>query len=231
MSYALTVAMILFSAAECLPAKTLIEDSDIFFSKEGLTSHTLRYSNILIQYNLDKVETNIQKIQDALRKYHKDVGSNCMPLTMYHTGRSTGFVDNLTIHAAKINRHRFDYIFTAHLDRLAKFRGLISETKDEVENHALPHLTESRDFYFSGKRPAGISSRSQRKLFNHDDHDPSYLGGNKDAASDPIKWYHRKQGKHNAFSGIMMIRKKRSKIPSFDDIFNANYRLYRTNKD
>jgi hypothetical protein len=52
------------------------------------------------------------------------------------------------------------------------------------------------------------------------------LDGNDNPAPDRIEWYHRKQGKHNAFSGIMMIKKKRSKIPSFDNIFNANYRFY-----
>jgi hypothetical protein len=76
-----------------------------------------------------------------------------------------------------------------------------------------------------------MSSRAQRKLFNPDDHNPSYLDGNNDPTPDPIAWYHRKQGKHNTFSGIMMIRKKRSKLPSFNDIFNANYRLYPTIAD
>jgi hypothetical protein len=88
MSSALAIAMILFSATECSTAKAVIEDSAIFFSKEGSTSHTLRYSNIMIEYDLDEVETNIHKIRDPLRKYHKDVGSDRMPLNMYHTGRS-----------------------------------------------------------------------------------------------------------------------------------------------
>jgi hypothetical protein len=100
----------------------------------------------MIEYNLDKVETDIHKIRDALRKYNKDFGSNRMPLNMYHTGRSTGFVDNPTMHSAEIDRHRFDYIFTAHLDRLAKFWGLFRQTNDEIDHHALAHPTESRDF-------------------------------------------------------------------------------------
>jgi hypothetical protein len=147
MSSALAIAMILFSATECPTAKAVIEDSAIFFSKEGSTSHTLRYSNIMIEYDLDEVENNIHKIRDALRKYHEDVCSDRMPLNMYHTGRSTGFVDNPTMHAAEIDRHRYDYIFTAHLDRLAKFCGLFRRTNDEIEHYALAHLTESRDFY------------------------------------------------------------------------------------
>jgi hypothetical protein len=185
----------------------------------------------MIEYDLDEVETNIHKIRDPLRKYHKDVGSDRMPLNMYHTGRSTGFVDDPTMHTAEIDRHRFDYIFTAHLTRLAKFRSLFRKTNDEIEHHALAHPTESRDFYFGGKRPAGMSSRAQRILFDHDAHAPSYIDGNNDPAPDPLEWYHRKQGKHNAFSGIMMIRKMRSKISSFKDIFNANYRLFPTIDD
>jgi hypothetical protein len=112
------------------------------------------------------------------------------------------------------------------ISSLPTFNGLFRETKDKIENHALAHPTESRDFYFGGKRPAGMSSRAQRVLFNYDNHDTRYLAGNDDPAPDPIAWYHRKQGKHNAFSGIMMIRKKRSQLPSFNDIFNANNRLY-----
>jgi hypothetical protein len=225
MSSALSISLIiLFTATECSPAKALIEESAIFFSKEGSTSHTLRYSNFMIEYNLDEVETNINKIRDALCKYHKDIGGGCVPLNMYHKRKTSNFVGDPTMHAVEINRHRFNYIFTAHLQRLTKFRGLI-------ENQALAHPTESRNFYFGGKRPSGKSSRAQQKLFHYDNHDPSYLDGNDDPAPDPIAWYHCKQGKHNAFSGIMMIRKKRSKLPSFDDIFNANYRLYPTIAD
>jgi hypothetical protein len=55
-----------------------------------------------------------------------------------------------------------------------------------------------------------MSSRAQRVLFDHDAHDTSIIDGNDDPAPDPLEWYHRKQGKHNAFSGIMMIKKKRS---------------------
>jgi hypothetical protein len=221
MSSALAIATILFSTTECSTAKAVIEDSAIFFSKEGSTSHTLRYLNIMIEYDLDEVENNIHKIRDALRKYHKDVSSDRMPLNINHKGRSTSFVDDPTMHAAEIDRHRYDYIFTAHLDWLAKFHSLFRKTNDEIEHHALAHPTESRDFYFVGKQPAGMSSRAQRILFDH---------GN-DPAPDPLEWYHRKQGKHNAFSGIMMIRKKRSKITSFEKMFNVNYRLYPTIDD
>jgi hypothetical protein len=52
MSSALAITMILFLATECTTAKAEIEDSAIFFSKEGSTSHTLRYSNIMIEYDL-----------------------------------------------------------------------------------------------------------------------------------------------------------------------------------
>jgi hypothetical protein len=52
MSSALAITMILFLATECTTAKAEIEDSAIFFSKEGSTSYTLRYSNIMIEYNL-----------------------------------------------------------------------------------------------------------------------------------------------------------------------------------
>jgi hypothetical protein len=106
-SLAIAIAMILFSATatECTAAKAKIEDSAIFFSKEGPTSHMLRYSNIMIEYDLDEVENNIHKIRDTLRKYHKDIGSGRMPLHMYHMGRSTGFIDDPTMHAAEIDRH------------------------------------------------------------------------------------------------------------------------------
>jgi hypothetical protein len=222
MSSALAIAMILFSATECTTAKAEIEDSAIFFLKEGSTLHTLRYSNIMIEYDLDEVEKNIHKIRDALQKYHKDVGSGRMPLHMYHTGRSTGFIDDPTMHAAEIDQHRYDYIFTAHLNRLIKFRGLFRKMNDEIEHHALAHPTESRDFYFGGQQPAGMSSRAQRVLFDRDAHDTSIIDGNDDPAPDPLEWYHRKQGKHNAFSGIMMIRKKGSTVTSFQKMLNAN---------
>jgi hypothetical protein len=117
MSSVLFIALIiLFSATECSPAKALIEDSAIFFSKEGSTSHTLSYSNVMIEYDLDEVEANIKKIRDALRKYHKDVGGR-VPLNQYHNAKTANFIGNPTMHAAKIDRHRFDYIFTAHLQR------------------------------------------------------------------------------------------------------------------
>jgi hypothetical protein len=227
----IAIAMILFSATECTTAKVEIADSDIFFSKEGSTLLTLCYLNIMIEYDLDEVEKNIHKIRDALRKYHKDVSSGRMPLHMYHTGRSTGFIDDPTMHAAEIDRHRYDYIFRAHLDQLIKFRGLFRKTNDEIEHHALAHPTESRDIYFGGQRPAGMSSRAQRVQFDHDAHDTSIIDGNDDPAPDPLEWYHRKQGKHNVFSGIMMIRKKRSTVTSFEKMLNANYRLYPTIDD
>jgi hypothetical protein len=185
----------------------------------------------LIQYDLDKVETNIQKIRDALCKYQKDVGSDRMPLNRYHTGRSTGLVDNPTMHAAEIDRHRFDNIFTDHLDRLAKFRGLFCKTKDEMENHALAHLTSPGISTLVGKDQLVYHQGLNGSYSTTTTTTPATWDGNDNPALDPIELYHRKQGKHNAFSGIMMIRKKRSKIPSFNDIFNTNYRLYLTIED
>lgn len=143
-------AAFVFSLVATAPVK--IEQSAIFFSKEGTSSHTLHYSTILLDYDLVALKTNLVRVRTAVRNTAAKMGAR-LPLNNYKEHVTGHHLEDPTLPDNEKVAHRIEYALSGSLMRLAKLSALFRPIKDVVENHAIDHPKEARDFFF-GTAPA-----------------------------------------------------------------------------
>jgi hypothetical protein len=88
-----------------------VEKAQVFFSKAGLSSHTLHYSNIQQDFKVKELEETLEKVRDAMRR-RAIQESFTQPLYNNET-RSGHFMEDPTMwHNEKV-AHRVEYRLSA----------------------------------------------------------------------------------------------------------------------
>jgi hypothetical protein len=123
-----------------------VEKAQVFFSKSGLLSHTLHYSNIKQEFRVKDLEDTLKTVRAAVRRRALEVHF-VQPL---HNNklRSRKFMEDPTVYNSQKVAHRVEYKLNALLLKVSRLFQLFEPVNDLEEVFALenPKVTEDLTF-------------------------------------------------------------------------------------
>jgi hypothetical protein len=123
-----------------------VEKAQVFFSKAGLSSHTLHYSNIQQDFKVKELEETLKMVRGAVRR-RATQSTFTRPLHNSDT-RSGHFMEDPTMwHSEKVT-HRVEYRLNALLSRVGRLFQLFKPIIEQIEEFGLLNPTETTDLTF-----------------------------------------------------------------------------------
>jgi hypothetical protein len=114
--------------------KVRVEKAQVFFSKSGLSSHTLHYSNIKQDFHVKGLKDTIMEVRAAVRRralevhYVKPLHNNEL--------RSGHLMEDPTLVNSQKVAHRVEYRLNALLSRVSRLFKLFEPVTEHVEEFA-----------------------------------------------------------------------------------------------
>jgi hypothetical protein len=130
-----------------------VEKAQVFFSKLGLLSHSLHYSNIKQEFHVKDLEETIKTVQAAVRRRALQVHF-VQPLHN-NNSQSGHFMEDPTVYNNQKVAHRVEYCLNALLSRVSRFFQLFEPVNDLVEDFALDNPKETADLTFQHRHHHG----------------------------------------------------------------------------
>jgi hypothetical protein len=124
----------------------MVEKAQVFFSKSGLSSHTLHYFNIKQDFHVKGLEDTIKAVRAAVRRRALQVHF-VQPLHN-NDSRSGYFMEDPTLLNSQKVAHRVEYRLNALLSRVSRFFELFEPVNDHVEEFARKNPKETADLVF-----------------------------------------------------------------------------------
>jgi hypothetical protein len=128
-----------------------VEKAQVFFSKSGLSSHTLHYSNIKQDFKVKELEQTLKKVQGAVQRRAKELYF-FQPLHNNET-RSGHFMEDPTVFNSEKVAHRVEYRLNALLSRVSRLFELFKPVNNLIEDFALMNPKETADLTFKHRHP------------------------------------------------------------------------------
>jgi hypothetical protein len=126
--------------------KVRVEKAQVFFSKSGLMSHTLHYSNIKQDFDVRGLYETIEKVQTAVRT--KALTLHFVQPLHNNESRSGHFLEDPTLDNRQKVAHRVVYRLNGLLSRVTRLFELFEPVDEHIEAFTLKNKEEGANFIF-----------------------------------------------------------------------------------
>jgi hypothetical protein len=138
-----------------------VEKAQVFFSKSGLSSHTLHYSNIKQDFHVKDLEEKLKTVRAAVRR--RALESHFVQPLHNNETRSGHFMEDPMVYNSQKVAHRVEYRLNALLLRVSRLYELFEPLNDLIEDFALENPKETADLTFKHRHRHGRNLVQRRE--------------------------------------------------------------------